>query len=330
MNVLNNILKPIIDFFYGVVPNYGVAIILFTIFVKAALTPLDLKSRRSMRKMAAINPKMEEIKKKYNGDQEKINQKTQELYKKEKINPLAGCLPMLLSMPILFAMFGVMRTIANEQLVSQYLQMIHGIEPAPEAFLWIKNLWMPDSFASPMMPDLNALRVIGQDVWERMSQTLVTTNVLGAETLLTFADKAAFDAFLAGIPQAIAEAPLYADVLKIFPGWQNVSMLIFSFSVYVQMNGYFVLPLLAVATQFASQKLNAMGGAGGEQAASTNKTMMMLMPLMSIFFCATSSSAFSIYWVVSNIVATVQQIIFNRYFAWQDRKAAVAGEVGIS
>ena len=329
MNLLNNILRPIIDFFYLIVPNYGVAIILFTIVVKAALTPFDLKSRRSMRKMATVNPKIEELKKKYSGDQEKLNQKTQELYRKEKINPLAGCLPMLLTMPILFAMFAVMRNIANEQLVSQYLQMIHGKIPPSEAFLWIKNLWMPDSFAAPIMPDANALRIIGQDVWVKMSAALVSSGVLGEETLLSFVDKAAFDAFLATIPSAIANAPNYENYLQIFPGWQNVSMIIFNFSVYVRMNGYFILPILAVLTQFASQKLNAMGTQGSEQAASTNKTMMMLMPLMSIWFCATSSSAFSIYWVVSNIVATAQQIVFNRYFAWQDRKAAVAEEVGI-
>jgi YidC/Oxa1 family membrane protein insertase len=117
--MINDFLLGIINFFYSIVPNYGVAIILFTVFIKLCITPLDLKSRRSMRRMAVINPKMQELQKKYANDKEKLNQKMQELYKKEKINPLSGCLPMLLTMPILFAMFAAMRQIANEQLVRQ-------------------------------------------------------------------------------------------------------------------------------------------------------------------------------------------------------------------
>ena len=57
--------------------------------------------------------------------------------------------------------------------------------------------------------------------------------------------------------------------------------------------------------------------------------MMMLMPLMSLWFCTTSSAAFALYWVASSVIAALQQIAFTRYFAWQDRKAAVAEEVGI-
>ncbi|MDR3051010.1 MAG: YidC/Oxa1 family membrane protein insertase [Oscillospiraceae bacterium] len=336
-NALCDFLASIIGLINGVVGNYGVSIILFTILIKGCLTPLDLKSRRSMRRMAAINPKMEALKKKYANDQQKLNQKIQELYKEEKISPLAGCLPMLLTMPILFAMFTAMRNVANIELVKQYLQMIHGRVPATEAFLWIRNLWMPDSFAAPVMPDFNSLRAIGQEVWVRVSQDLVNAGTLAPDTLLAFADKAAFDAFIAGIQNAITTAPNYVAYLQPVPGWQNVSMLLFSFSVFVKNNGYFVLPLFATASQYLSQKLMtpttgapaAAADPSANPSAATGKTMMMLMPLMSLFFCATSSSAFAIYWVASALVATAQQVAFNRYFTWEEKKSAIAGEVGI-
>lgn len=324
---MNDFLLAIINFFYSIVPNYGVAIILFTIFVKLCLSPLDLKSRRSMKRMNDIKPKTDLLQKKYANDKEKLNLKMQELYKQEKINPLAGCLPMLLTLPILFAMFGAMRQIANEQLVRQFLLLINGVEPPVEPFLWIRNLWMPDTFSSPMMPDFNSLRAIGQDVWLRVSAALDGVQPLA------FADNTAFTAYINDIPNLINASSLYQGYLQSMAGWTNVNVLLFKFTVFVQMNGYFVLPILAVATQYVSQKFMNPTAAPtpqqNTQAPNTGKTMMMLMPLMSLYFCMTSSAAFAIYWVMSNVIAAVQQVAFNRYFAWQDRKAAIAGEVGI-
>jgi len=349
---MNEFLLSIINFFYRIVPNYGVAIILFTVFIKVCLSPLDLKSRRSMKRMSEINPKMEELKKKYANDREKLNQKTQELYKKEKINPLSSCLPMLLTMPILFAMFGAMRHIANEQLVTQFLQMINGQEVMLEPFLWIRNLWMPDNFAMPMMPNLNSLRAIDQNMWEGVIRTFEGINPLlfadkeAFEAFTAFIasipavagqnageNKALYDAFIASIP-GILQLPEFTEHYATASGLSNINLIVFRFSVFVQMNGYYVLPILCVVSQWASQKLMpqtaaaAAPTAGGQQA-GMGKTMMMLMPLMSLWFCTTSSAAFALYWVASSVIAALQQLAFTRYFAWQDLKASVAKEVGI-
>ncbi|MBQ9856634.1 MAG: membrane protein insertase YidC, partial [Clostridia bacterium] len=88
-----------------IIGNYGWAVIIFSLLIKAVLLPLDIKSRKSMRAMSALNPKMEELKKRYGNDQEKLNRKMSELYKKNKVNPLSGCLPMLIQLPVLFIMF---------------------------------------------------------------------------------------------------------------------------------------------------------------------------------------------------------------------------------
>lgn len=117
MSIIITPLRWILDLLYGFVGNYGVAIILFTLVIKLIILPLDIKQRHSMRKMQDIQPKIDEINKKYEKDPEKRSAKTMELYKKEKVNPMGGCLPMLIQMPILFAMFAVMRHIAGEQTV---------------------------------------------------------------------------------------------------------------------------------------------------------------------------------------------------------------------
>lgn len=90
---------------YGFVHNYGVAIILLTVVVKLITLPLTHKSMVSMRKMGALAPKLNELKEKYKEDKEKMNAATMELYKKEGVNPFGGCLPMLLQIPIFFALY---------------------------------------------------------------------------------------------------------------------------------------------------------------------------------------------------------------------------------
>jgi YidC/Oxa1 family membrane protein insertase len=92
-------------FLHSFVGNYGVAIILLTIIIKIITYPLTLKSMVSMKKMQQYQPKIQAIKEKYKGDQQKINAATMELYKKEGINPVGGCLPMFLQIPIFFALY---------------------------------------------------------------------------------------------------------------------------------------------------------------------------------------------------------------------------------
>ncbi|HHV64001.1 MAG TPA: YidC/Oxa1 family membrane protein insertase [Peptococcaceae bacterium] len=86
-------------------PYYGVAIIIFTILIKILTYPLTWKQMTSMRKMTALQPKMQELQRKYGHDKAKLNQKIMELYSKEKVNPYAGCLPILVQLPILWAFY---------------------------------------------------------------------------------------------------------------------------------------------------------------------------------------------------------------------------------
>lgn len=92
---------------YGVVGNWGIAIIMITIVVKMLMYPLTKKQYESMAKMRALAPKMEQLKARYGDDRQKMGQATMELYRKEKVNPMGGCLPLLLQMPILLALYWV-------------------------------------------------------------------------------------------------------------------------------------------------------------------------------------------------------------------------------
>ena len=139
MNFIITPLRWIIDLLYSWVGSYSIAIILFTLVVKLILLPLDIKQRHSMRKMQLIQPKVDEINKKYEKDPEKRSAKTMELYKKEKCNPMSGCLPMLIQMPILFAMFAVMRHIAGEQAVLMVQSLLLAVTAGAKLWLYISR-----------------------------------------------------------------------------------------------------------------------------------------------------------------------------------------------
>lgn len=101
---------PFFNFLHLFIPNWGVVIIVFSIVLKIVLNPLTKKQMSSMRKMSTLNPKMTEIREKYKDDPQKMNSMIMKLYKEEGINPMGGCLPMLLQLPILYALFGVFQS----------------------------------------------------------------------------------------------------------------------------------------------------------------------------------------------------------------------------
>ncbi|OEU51688.1 MAG: hypothetical protein BA868_08770 [Desulfobacterales bacterium C00003106] len=139
------IAKPLLhalNFFNRYVHNYGIAIIILTILIKAAFWPLSNKSYKSMSEMKKLQPKMQELRQKYKGEKQKMNQELMNLYKTYNINPLGGCLPMVLQIPVFFAFY---------KMLYQCIELRH--QPF---FGWITDLSAPDrlfrfDFSVPLM-----------------------------------------------------------------------------------------------------------------------------------------------------------------------------------
>ncbi len=123
------ILMRLMRWFQGFVGNWGIAIVLLTVTVKAVLLPLTLKSLQSMNEMRKLQPEMEKLRAKYKDDKEQLNQAVMKLYQEHKVNPLGGCLPLLLQMPVFFALWGALQT---------------SVELYREPFLWIRDLSLHD------------------------------------------------------------------------------------------------------------------------------------------------------------------------------------------
>ena len=332
MGFLNSLLLTIMRGLHAIINNYALTIIVFTIVIKLAVMPLNLKSRKSTQRMTAVQPKMKALQDKYKDDQEKLNQKLQELYRKEGVSPMGGCLPMIISMFILFAMFYAMRTFANEQLVSQFLTFYHNptIDPSTltDGFLWIKNLWMPDSPFATYMPDVQSLQLVDFDVWNNVSANLVASGVI--PEALNFADRNAMMAYITDVVTPFIASDAYAPYIAPITGLGNLNILgLIKFTIYKFGNGWFILPIVSVLTQILMQNMTMAQTMAANPQAGNQKTMLYVMTFMSLYFCAIYNSAFALYWVISNVYALVEHVAFDKYFKAQDRKAATAEEVGI-
>ncbi|MHC1723396.1 MAG: YidC/Oxa1 family membrane protein insertase [Aminipila sp.] len=134
----------LLSFIYSLLNDYGITLIIFTILVKGCLYPLYAAQIKSTAGMADIQPKIQALQRKYANDKETLNIKMMELYKEEKFNPMGGCLPMLIQMPIIFGLFALLRNPMAYISSDSMLLAIH------ESFLWIMDLSQPDLWILPI------------------------------------------------------------------------------------------------------------------------------------------------------------------------------------
>ncbi|MHB1316066.1 MAG: YidC/Oxa1 family membrane protein insertase [Christensenellales bacterium] len=199
--------------------NYAFTVILFTVVVKMLLLPLDIKQRKSMHKTAMLKDKVDSIKKRYATDQQKMNQKIQELYKAEGVSMTAGCLPALLQLPIFIALLGAVQSIASEQLV-RLMIIENGNPQAIQSFLWVHNMWQPDSGIASIMPDVTT--------WTNMKASFANMPLLSKTPALL--EKA----------NALNYEEAVKPILDKFADFKN---------------GWFILPLLAGGSNLLQTKL---------------------------------------------------------------------------
>jgi YidC/Oxa1 family membrane protein insertase len=219
---LENLLKWLLLAFNKVINNYGVAIILLTLFVKILFFPLTKKGSEATLRMQALAPKIKELQEKYKENRQKLNAEMAVLYQKEGYNPISGCLPMLLQIPIFFAMYNLF----NNHFDLRGAAFIPG---------WIPDLSLP-------------------------------------EAILNF-------------PEGF-RLPLL--------GWTAIR----------------ALPFIYVGSQLIYGKVTQMPG---QQSNSQMKMMLYVMPIAFFFILYNVPSGLLIYWIFSNVLTLVQQVIINRY-----------------
>ncbi len=130
---------------YRMIPNYGIAVMLLTILIRILFWPITRKSTESMKRMQELQPEMKALRERHKNNPQKLQQETMGLYRKHKVNPIAGCLPMLIQIPVFFALFTVLRSAVELRFAS---------------FLWIRDLSEPENLLAGSVPLLYSLNIL--------------------------------------------------------------------------------------------------------------------------------------------------------------------------
>jgi YidC/Oxa1 family membrane protein insertase len=155
-NAIVAFLNVILQFFYNLTGNYGIAIIMLTVLIKIILLPLTIKQTRSMVAMQKIQPEVKKLQEKYKDDKEKLSQEMMKFYKENKVNPLSGCLPLILQLPVFFALYTAIRKYLLTPptlLLGNTMTILPGYLALPIVksanFLWMENLADSTRIADP-------------------------------------------------------------------------------------------------------------------------------------------------------------------------------------
>jgi YidC/Oxa1 family membrane protein insertase len=272
---------------YDVVGNYGISIILLTILIKVVLLPLGVKQIKSMQAMQSIQPKVKDLQKKYKGNKAKIQEETMKLYKEAGVNPLGGCLPLLLQFPILISMYAVIRAPLLEP-----TQVTAGV---PAAYL-VHNSHLPvDSLLFENVILHQNLDFLGMNLQCSAAQSGTNAVISDAQRQPVIPDTPILNSDGAPLP---FDATTGTGTLPC--GSKPVNKI-----------PYFALLVFMVATTFYQQrqmqKASPPGSASGQQQA-----ILKLMPLMFGIFGYTFPSGLTLYWTVSNLWQIGQQYVLLR------------------
>jgi YidC/Oxa1 family membrane protein insertase len=277
---------------FDVVGNYGLAIIVLTILIKVVLLPLGIKQIKSMQAMQSIQPKVKELQKKFKGNKAKVQEETMKLYKEAGVNPLGGCLPLLLQFPILIAMYAVIRAPTLQPVDADGKPATSAQAAAYE----IHNNHLPitsDLFENVMLHQ--NLGILGVNLQCSASQSGNEAKIVASDRQAIKANTPIWDAD----GQPLDFSPT-TGTGKLPCGSSSTDKI-----------PYFVLLIVMVGTTFYQQrqmqKASPPGAASGQQQA-----ILKFMPLMFGIFGFTFPAGLTLYWTVSNIWTIGQQYALLR------------------
>ena len=277
--------------FYNLTGSYGLSLIFFTLIIKLVLLPFQMKSKKSMVRMNRMSGRMQEIQKKYANNQMKMNEEMQKFYAEEGINPMSGCLWSFLPMPILIALYYIIR----------------------EPVVFFMN------FGS---------RTANLEVLQKAKDVITSLN-LNWSTLANGNDGAYAQIEIIQHISSNAENPIVKAFLAENPNWVNVDYHFLGLDlttlpssafgalksgVTPALIGIILIPILSGLLSFLLSKVSMAGTQNQGSAAASNKTMMLMMPLMSVYIAFIMPAALGVYWIAQSAFSIIQEAILGKFY----------------
>ena len=299
MNLITAPFSALLMLFYNLFGSYGWAILAFGVVLKLITLPFQMKSTKSMMQNSMLQPRMKELEKKYANDKQKYQEELAKLYQEAKINPMSGCLWSLLPLPILIALYAVVR---------RPLSNLMGLA-ATEVTALTTLLSDMGLYTVPAKADAYVEMTLANVLHENFSA------VVSSGAVASFADKLKdIDFNFLGLNLTMRPKVFF---------WNYADTIGMAAAI-----GLFLIPFLSALLSWLQSKVsqttqptastgNANMDAQAQAQAQTSKSMMLWMPLMSVYICFIMPAAMGIYWIEQSELGIVQQLALNKLYKGQ-------------
>ena len=279
---------------YNLTGNYGVALIFFALAVNLIMTPFMAKSKKSMMRQTRLQPQIQELQKRHEGNPQKLNAEMQNLYREEGVNPMSGCLWSLIPFPILIALYSVVR-----QPLTRMMFVAKDFVTVLQDYFVEKGLYTVTSARASAYAEIELTKLTHAN-WSSVVTDL-------ADKL----DPNLLDIDFRFLGLNLGDQPKWNFFVD--TDWSSPS-------VWLPALGLFLIPFISAALSWLSMKvstkMNPTTGQDPKAAASMN-TMNMMMPLMSIWICFIMPAAMGIYWIANSVFGMIRDVILTRKYLKQ-------------
>ena len=277
--------------------NYGLSIILFALAVNLILLPFMAKSKKSTMRTTRLQPMIQELQTRHAGNQQKLNEEMQKLYREEGINPMSGCLWSLIPFPILIALYSVIR-----QPLTRMMFIAEEAATTLQDF-FINKGW----YVVPAKPDAYfeiKLAGIVHEHWSELQEAIAAgEGVLSGVDLTRLKD---------------IDFGFWGMDLGSVPNWKFWTFDFSSSKIWLPALGLFLIPVISTLLSWLQMKVGNMSNPQQDaQAEASMKSMTLMMPLMSLWFCFIMPAAMGVYWIANSVFGMVRDYFLTKIFKKQ-------------
>ena len=272
---------------YELTGNYGVSVIFFALVVNLILTPFMAKSKKGMMRTSRLQPQMQELQRRHEGNPQKLNQEMQKLYKENGANPMSGCLWSLIPFPILIALYSVIR-----QPLTRMMFVAQEVVDAIQNYFVDTGLYVipakTDAYFEIKLTEL------AHRYWDQL-QAALPGKLDGLMNI---------DFSFLGLN--LGNQPEWNFMFK--TDWSDVH-------VWLPALGLFLIPFISAFMSWASMKIsNAANPQTDAQTQASMKSMNLMMPLMSVWICFIMPAAMGIYWIANSVFGLIRDFVLTKIY----------------
>ena len=276
----------LVRLFYGVTGSYGVSLILFTLVIKLILLPFQMKSKKSMLRMSRMSGKMKDIQKRFANNKERMNEEMQKLYAEENVNPMSGCVWSLLPMPILMALYYIIR----DPIVffMNFGSRANGLAVFEAAKKVVKALGVTLTTSSSYS-QIEVIKVLASNSDKSFVKEFFAANPNWVNVNYNFL----------GLDMSVVPTDAFS-MAKTGLSWAVI--------------GLILIPVLSALLQYFTMKVSSASQPQAAPNGMSQKSMLITMPLVSLWIGYTLPAALGVYWIAQSAFSLIQEILMNKFY----------------